>query len=368
MSFAPEPAFSHGAAPNAASTTAILLCNLGTPDAPTAPALRRYLAEFLSDARVVEIPRLIWLLILHGIILRTRPAKSAKKYASIWTPEGSPLKVWTQKQATMLRGYLAVRGHNVEVRYAMRYGNPSIASQLERLKADGVTRVLILPAYPQYSATTTASVFDAVYTWAANTRLIPEFRFVNQYHDDMGYIGALAARIRHHWQKNGQAEQLVMSFHGVPERTLKLGDPYHCHCHKTARLVAEKLGLAQDRYKVTFQSRFGKAKWLEPYTEPTLIEMAKSGVKRVDVMCPGFTGDCLETLEEINMEARHAFTQAGGKEFHYIECLNDSPEWLAGLADFSVTQMGGWPTTPLTAGAEQRAASRAAALALGAAR
>ena len=367
MSFAPEPAFSHGKPPIAASTTAILLCNLGTPDAPTAPALRRYLAEFLSDARVVEIPRLVWLMILHGIILRTRPAKSAAKYASVWTPDGSPLKVWTQKQATMLRGYLAVRGHNVEVRYAMRYGNPSIASQLDKLKADGVTRVLILPAYPQYSGTTTASVFDAVYTWAAKTRLIPEFRFVNQYHDDAGYIAALAAKIRHHWQKNGQAEQLVMSFHGVPDRTLKLGDPYHCHCHKTARLVAEKLGLAKDRYKVTFQSRFGKAKWLEPYTEPTLIDMAQRGVKSVDVMCPGFTGDCLETLEEINMEARHAFIDAGGKAFHYIDCLNDSPDWLAGLADFSITQLGGWPTGPVKAEAEKLAASKEAALALGAA-
>ena len=366
MSFSIEPAFSHGAPPAATSATAILLCNLGTPDAPTPPAVRRYLAEFLSDARVVEIPKLLWWLILHGVILRTRPKKSAAKYASIWTPEGSPLKVWTQKQAVMLRGYLGVRGHTVEVRYAMRYGNPSIASQLDQLKADGVTRVLILPAYPQYSATTSASVFDAVYSWAAKVRLIPEFRFVNQYHDDPGYISALAAKIRQHWQKNGQAEQLVMSFHGVPQRTLKLGDPYHCHCHKTARLVAEKLGLKKDRYKVTFQSRFGKAKWLEPYTEPTLISMAQSGVKRVDVLCPGFTGDCLETLEEINMEARHAFLEAGGKEFRYIECLNDSPEWLAALADFSAQQMGGWPTAPAAGGAEQLAASRTAALALGA--
>ena len=366
MPFVTEPAFTHGQPPSAASTTAILLCNLGTPDEPTTAATRRYLREFLSDARVVEIPRLIWLAILHGIVLPTRPAKSAAKYATVWTAEGSPLKVWTQKQATMLRGYLAVRGHNVEVRYAMRYGNPSIALQLDQLKADGATRVLILPAYPQYSATTTASVFDAVYAWAAKTRLIPEFRFVNQYHDDAGYIHALAAKIRHHWQKNGQAEQLVMSFHGVPERTLKLGDPYHCHCHKTARLIAEKLGLAKDRYRVTFQSRFGKAKWLEPYTEPTLIDMAKSGVKSVDVMCPGFTGDCLETLEEINMEARHAFMESGGKEFHYIDCLNDSPEWLAGLADFSITQIGGWPTGPLKADIEKLSATKAAALALGA--
>ena len=365
MSFATEPSFQHGLAPKATSTTAVLLCNLGTPDAPTAPAVRRYLAEFLSDQRVVEIPRPIWWLILHGIILRIRPKKSAAKYASIWLPEGSPLKVWTQKQATMLSGYLAVRGHAVEVRYAMRYGNPSIASQLDQLKLDGVTRVLIMPAYPQYSATTTASVFDAVYSWAAKVRRLPEFRFVNHFHDAPGYIAALADKIRAHWRVNGRAEQLVMSFHGVPERTLQLGDPYHCECHKTARLLAEKLGLEKDRYQVTFQSRFGKAKWLQPYTEPTLIKMAQDGVKSVDVVCPGFTGDCLETLEEINMEARHAYLDAGGKAFNYIECLNDSPAWLAALADFSAEHLAGWPTQTAP-DAEKLAASRAAALALGA--
>ena len=365
MSFAPEPIFTHGKPPAASSTTAILLCNLGTPDQPTAPALRRYLAEFLSDARVVEIPRLLWWLILHGIILRFRPKKSAAKYASVWMSEGSPLKVWTQKQALMLRGYLGARGHTVEVRYAMRYGNPSIASQLDQLKLDGVTRVLILPAYPQYSGTTTASVFDAVYSWAAKVRRIPEFRFINNYHDDPGYIAALANRIRANWLQNGQAQQLVMSFHGVPERTLKLGDPYHCECHKTARLLAEQLGLSRDRYKVTFQSRFGKAKWLEPYTEPTLIKLAQAGVKSVDVVCPGFSGDCLETLEEIAMEARHAFLEAGGKEFNYIECLNDSPQWLAALSELSIQHMGGWPTQPRPAEATL-AASRAAALAMGA--
>ncbi|MFZ3140482.1 ferrochelatase [Polaromonas sp.] len=365
MSFAPEPSFTHGAPPKAAATTAILLCNLGTPDAPTAPALRRYLGEFLSDARVVEIPRAIWWLILHGIILRTRPKKSAAKYASVWLPEGSPLKVWTEKQALMLRGYLGKRGHAVEVRYAMRYGNPSIASQLDQLKADGVTRVLILPAYPQYSGTTTASVFDAVYTWAAKVRRIPEFRFINNYHDDPGYIAALADKIRRHWQLNGQAGQLVMSFHGVPERTLRLGDPYHCECQKTARLLAEKLALPKERYQVTFQSRFGKAKWLEPYTEPTLVKLAQSGVKSVDVICPGFTGDCLETLEEISMEARHAFLEAGGKAFSYIECLNDSPQWLAALSELGIRHMGGWPTQTVPE-VQTLAASRSAALALGA--
>jgi len=241
MPFSPEPPFSHGQA----SRTAILLCNLGTPDEPTTSAVRRYLAEFLSDRRVVEIPRLLWMVILHGIILRFRPAKSAAKYASIWTPEGSPLKVWTEKQAKLLQGWLGQRNHYVKVRWAMRYGSTSIASQLDAMKADGVTRVLVVPAYPQYSGTTTASVFDAVYHWASETRAIPELRFVNHYHDHSDYIAALAASVQRHWQKNGRPDKLVMSFHGVPERTLHLGDPYHCECFKTARLLAQSWGLAK---------------------------------------------------------------------------------------------------------------------------
>ena len=361
MPFSKEPPFSHGQAPR----TAVLWCNLGTPDAPTTPAVRRYLAEFLSDRRVVEIPRLLWMVILHGIILRFRPAKSAAKYASVWTPEGSPLKVWTEKQSKLLQGWLGQRNHFVKVRWAMRYGSTSIASQLDAMKADGVTRVLVVPAYPQYSATTTASVFDAVYTWAAKTRALPEFRFVNHYHDHPDYITSLAASVQRHWKTNGRPDQLVMSFHGVPERTLHLGDPYHCECFKTARLLGEKLGLSKDQYKVTFQSRFGKAKWLQPYTEPTLIALGKAGVKRVDVVCPGFTSDCLETLEEISQEARHAFLVAGGKEFNYIPCLNDSPEWITALCDIAQQHMGGWPNQAPRADAEL-AASRAAALALGA--
>ena len=361
MPFKPEPPFSHGQAP----ATAILLCNLGTPDAPTPAALRRYLAEFLSDHRVVEIPRLLWWFILHGIILRLRPAKSAAKYASIWTPQGSPLKVWTERQADLLQDWLDGHGHHVTVRYAMRYGQPSIASQLDALKAEGAARVLLLPAYPQYSGTTTASVFDAVYRWAAQVRAIPELRFVNRYHDDAGYIAALAQRIRDHWQAHGRPAQLVMSFHGVPERTLHLGDPYHCECHKTARLLAEQLGLTGDQYKLTFQSRFGKAKWLGPYTEPTLVQMAKAGIQRVDVVCPGFTSDCLETLEEIAQEARQAFLMAGGQAFHYIACLNDSPDWIAALGQLAQQHLAGWPTQAAP-DAPALAASRKAALALGA--
>jgi protoporphyrin/coproporphyrin ferrochelatase len=359
--FRPEPPYTHGQVPR----TAVLYCNLGTPDAPDAPSVRRYLAEFLGDPRVVEIPRLLWLLILHGIILRTRPAKSAAKYASIWLPEGSPLKVWTEKQAKLLQGWLGQRQHQVKVRWAMRYGSTSIASQLDAMKAEGVTRVLVIPAYPQYSATTTASVFDAVYAWAGAARAIPELRFVNRYHDEPGYINALAARIRKYWHDNGRGDQLVMSFHGVPERTLRLGDMYHCECFKTARLLATALGLTADEYRVTFQSRLGRAKWLEPYTEPSLIAMAKAGTQRVDVVCPGFTSDCLETLEEIDMEGRAAFLGAGGKAFHYIPCLNDDPAWITALCALTEQHLQGWPTQQAP-DAQTLQASRAAALALGA--
>jgi len=340
VSFRPEPAHQHGSA----ARVAVLLVNLGTPDAPTPAALRRYLAEFLSDPRVVEIPKALWWLILHGIILRVRPAKSAQKYASVWTPEGSPLAVWTAKQAKLLFGYLGQAGHAVLVRHAMRYGQPSIAATLDALRADGATRVLVLPLYPQYSATTSASVFDAVAAWGQSSRWVPELRFVQQYHDDAGYIAALAAQVRSHWQREGRGDMLVMSFHGVPERTLQLGDPYHCNCHKTARLLATQLGLAAPQYRVTFQSRFGKAQWLQPYTEPTLQQLAREGVARVDVICPGFVADCLETLEEIDQEAREAFVEAGGQTLHYIPCLNDRHEWITALRDIALRHLQGWDT------------------------
>ncbi|CAM4232342.1 ferrochelatase [Comamonas aquatilis] len=339
--FVPEPELRH----DQPSRTGIVLCNLGTPDAPTAAAVRPYLAQFLSDDRVVEIPKLAWWPILHGIILRTRPAKSAAKYATIWhEKDGSPLLHWTQRQATLLRGWLGEAGHQLTVLPAMRYGQPSIASQLDALKQQGVNRILILPLYPQYSGTTTASVFDAVYDWAKTQRHIPELRFVNRYHDHAAYIDALAQRIEAHWRGHGRGEKLVMSFHGVPERTLHLGDPYHCESHKTARLLAERLKLNPDQYLVTFQSRFGKAKWLEPYTEPSLIALAKAGTQRVDVVCPGFTSDCLETLEEINQEAREAFLHAGGQQFEYIACLNDSAPWIDALSTIAQQHLAGWST------------------------
>ncbi len=359
--FQAEPDYAHGQQ----ARCAILYCNLGTPDAPTTAAVRRYLAEFLSDPRVVEIPRLLWMLILHGIVLRFRPAKSAAKYASIWTEAGSPLRIWTEKQALLLQGWLAQRGHDVLVRHAMRYGQSSVAEQLDALKAQGVTRVLVLPAYPQYSATTTASVFDAVYAWAGRTRLIPELRFVNRYHDEPAYIEALVKHIRRQWQTHGRGDKLVMSFHGITHRSLMLGDPYHCECHKTARLLADRLGLSKDAYIVTFQSRLGRAKWLEPYTEPTLVRLARAGTGRVDVVCPGFTSDCLETLEEIAMEGKTAFLRAGGKEFHYISCLNEQAEWIGALCTVSLQHLQGWPTQ-IPDDRQAREKSRDRALALGA--
>jgi ferrochelatase len=338
MRFAPEPPAPTRPAP----ATAILLCNLGTPDAPTAPAVRRYLAQFLSDPRVVEIPKALWWMILHGIILRVRPAKSAAKYATVWMPEGSPLKVWTQKQARLLAGYLGERGHKVQVAFAMRYGTPAIGRELDALKAAGATRILVLPMYPQYCAATTASVNDAIYQWAQRIRALPELRFVNRYHDDPAYIAALAKRVSDHWMSHGRPDKLVMSFHGMPRRTRDLGDPYHGECLETGRLLAQRLDLKDEQWVVTFQSRFGKAEWLQPYTEPTLVGLAKQGVKRVDVMCPGFTADCLETLEEIAQEARDAFLEAGGAEFNYIPCLNDQHEWIAALTGIATRHMQGW--------------------------
>jgi len=340
MAFRKEPQFTHGTV----AKTAVVLVNLGTPDAPTTKAVRRYLKQFLSDPRVVEIPRAIWWAILHGVILPFRSSKSAHKYASIWTNEGSPLKVHTDKQATLLRGYLGQRSHQVKVAYAMRYGSPSITEVLDQLKVDGCERILILPAYPQYSATTTASIYDAVFAHYAQVRNVPELRLIKHYHDHEEYIEALKESVQAHWAMHGMPDQLVMSFHGVPKRTLTLGDPYHCECHKTARLLAQQLGLGPEQYQVTFQSRFGKAEWLQPYTAPTLKKMAKQGVKRVDVMCPGFTSDCLETLEEIAMEAKQDFLGAGGKEFHFIACLNQSQPWISAMASLVEEHMIGWPT------------------------
>ena len=367
MAFRKEPSYTHGTL----EKTAVVLINLGTPEAPTAAAVRRYLKQFLSDPRVVEIPRAVWWIILNCFILPIRSSQSARKYASIWSAEGSPLKVHTQKQALLLRGYLGERGHDVRVEYAMRYGSPSVASVLDALHADGCERILVLPAYPQYSATTTASIFDAVFSHYADQRNMPELRIIKHYHDHPAYIDALKRSVLAHWEKQGRPDKLVMSFHGIPKRSLLRGDPYHCECHKTARLLTTALGLAPHQWQLTFQSRFGRQEWLQPYTAPTLVKLAQEGVKRVDVLCPGFTSDCLETLEEISMEARHDFLQAGGEAFHYIPCLNEEAAGISALADVCEQHMGGW-VTQRTAGMQQQRLHEAqhsavAAKALGAA-
>jgi ferrochelatase len=291
---------------NPASDTALLLVNLGTPAAPTPEAVRAYLAEFLADPRVVKLPRFVWLPILYGVVLRKRPAASAEKYAQIWTPQGSPLAVNTVRQAALLQERM-----DVPVRYAMRYGQPTIADSLR-----GLAEPVVVPLYPQYAESTTESVRDV---------LPPGTRMVESFHDHPAYIAALAASLRRHWEKHARGERLVMSFHGLPK---KGASRYEAECRETARLLAGQLST---EYLVTFQSRFGYAEWLGPYTEPTLKELAAAGIKRVDVVCPGFVSDCLETLEEIGITARRAFLAAGGTEMSLVPCLNDSPEWINAL-------------------------------------
>jgi ferrochelatase len=368
MTFSPEPRYAHGSA----SKAAVLLVNLGTPDAPDPAALRRYLREFLSDPRVVEIPRLGWWPILYGLVLPFRPRRSAAKYAAIWTPDGSPLLVHSRQQALLLRGYVGERGIAADVALAMRYGRPSIRSVLDDLRRQHTERLLIIPMYPQYSATATASVMDEVNSALMQMRNVPEVRWVKHFHDDPGYIDALKQSVLAHWKSFGRPQdaggKLVISFHGVPKRVLALGDPYHCECQKTGRLLAEALGLGKGDYIVTFQSRFGRAEWLQPYTAATLSELARTGTARVDVICPGFPADCLETLEEIAIEGRQTFLDAGGKEFRYIPALNDSPAFIHALARLAERNLQGWD---LARGhADQRAAeaarSRALALAGGA--
>ena len=359
MTYTTEPSYTHGTP----EQTAVLLINLGTPDAPTAEAVRPYLKEFLSDPRVVEIPRLLWWLILNGIILNVRPKKSAAKYASVWMHEGAPRKVYTEQQTRLIQQHLQTRtdGAPLVVEYAMRYGNPSVSSVLKKLKAQNCQRILLLPLYPQYAASSSATAFDAVYKELLTTRNMPALRSVKHFHDDAGYIRASAQNIRDYWAQHGRPDKLVMSFHGVPQYTLEKGDPYHCECLKSGRLIAEALGLSQEQYIVSFQSRFGKAEWIKPYTTATLAELGKQGVKRVDVVCPGFVADCLETLEEIAQEGKEDFLHAGGSEFHYIPCLNTRADWIQALGDLLLENLQGWLEKPDLAQLEQ---SRLRALAL----
>ena len=335
-----QPATSH--------RVAVLLINLGTPDAPTPRAVRRYLAQFLSDPRVVEIPALVWQLILRALILPLRGRSSAKKYAAVWMPEGSPLRVHTEKQTEALRRLLHANDYPVVVEYAMRYGTPGIAAMLSQVKLAGAERVLLMPMYPQYSASTTATAFDEAFAALKRMRNQPEVRTVRHYADHPAYIRALVEQVRRHWAAHGQpdfhaGDKLVLSFHGVPKRTLDLGDPYHDQCQQTAALLMSELGLTPTECRVTFQSRFGRAEWLQPYTEPTLHELGAAGVRRVDVFCPGFTADCLETIEEIGIEGRDAFMRAGGKEFQRIACVNASPAWVTALGEIVAQHLQGWP-------------------------
>ncbi len=323
--------------------TGVLLINLGTPDAPTAEALRPYLKEFLSNPRVIEIPKLIWQPILHGFILPFRPKQSAEKYAKIWMPEGSPLKVHTERQVALLREALRTRLTNPPlVEYAMNIGKPSIASVMAQMQAQGCERILIIPLFPQYAASSTAAAMDNVFAVLSHMRNQPSIRTIKQYHDHPGYIAALAQNIRDYWNLHGRPDKLIISFHGTPRASLDKGDPYHCACQKTGRLLAEALNLNADQYSVCFQSRFGKAKWLTPYTATTLTELGKEHVRRVDIVCPGFVSDCLETLEEIAMEVKDLFIKAGGEEFHYIPCLNERSDWIQALADITCTHLQGW--------------------------
>ena len=361
MPYLAEPAYAHGTP----ARSAILLVNLGTPEAPTAAAVRRYLKEFLSDPRVVEIPRPLWWLILNGIILNLRPGKSAAKYAMIWDKDGSPLKVHTERQAKLLRGYLGAQDQAAPlVDYAMRYGEPSIAAVLSRLKQQRCERILVLPLYPQYAASTTATALDAVSAVLGRWRNIPELRIVKHFHDHPAYVAALADGVRQHWAQHGKPDRLLMSFHGLPRYTLERGDPYHCECQKTARLLAGALALAPDQYQLSFQSRFGRAEWLQPYTAATLAQWGRQGLRRADVVCPGFVADCLETLEEIGIEGKAEFLKAGGKEFHAIPCLNESDAWIQALVQIAQEHVQGWDRVA----PDEQEQSRRLALAMGASR
>jgi ferrochelatase len=338
-----EPAFGHGG-PEAVG---VLLSNLGTPEAPTAPALRRYLREFLSDPRVIELPRWQWWLILNLFVLPRRPRTSAELYRKVWTPEGSPLATGTVKLAAALEGELRARSAMpLHVAVGMRYGEPSLATALRELAGKGCRRVLLFPLYPQYSGSTTASTCDAVFAELSRWRWMPELRTVGSYHDDPGYLRALAASVRESWQRQGRSERLLLTFHGIPRRYFENGDPYYCHCQKTARLLAAELGLAPEQWLVTFQSLFGKEEWLRPYTDETVKRLGAERLASLDAFCPGFAIDCLETLEEIDGLNREFFTHAGGGTFRYVPCPNLSREHVEAITGIALRHLGGWLEAP----------------------
>lgn len=323
--FLPENGAVHTPLP---ARNGVLLLNLGSPDAPNAPAVRRYLAEFLSDRRVVEKKPWQWWPILHGIILRLRPAKSAALYHQIWQADGSPLITLTQNLATALQQEMA----DVPVYVAMSYGNPSVRDTVRRMKQDGITRIICLPLFPQYAASSSGAALDALWRTLLNTRYQPAVTTINDYHVFPPYIDALASRIRQHWQTQGRGEVLVLSFHGIPQAHHDAGDPYVAQCHASARALATALDLSQDAYRVTFQSHFGRDPWVGPATQQMFADLPQQGVKKIDVACPGFVCDCLETLEEIALSGKEIFMHAGGEAYSYIPCLNDTAENVRALA------------------------------------
>ncbi|PSB91875.1 ferrochelatase [Candidatus Pandoraea novymonadis] len=328
--------------------TAVLLINLGTPDEFRPASVRRYLREFLSDPRVVEIPAVIWRPLLRFVILPLRSRQSAKKYATIWTPGGSPLRLYTERQTTALRKLLHLADYDVLVEYGMRYGNPPIREKIRELRQAGAERILVLPLYPQYSSSTTATAMDEVFRVLCHLRNQPDIRTVGHYYDHPSYIDALRQQIESYWEQHGRpdfdnGDRLLLSFHGMPRRTFDLGDPYHDQCVKTVKLLVAALHLSEMECFLTFQSRFGPAKWLQPYTEPMLQKLGHLGTHRVDVFCPGFTSDCLETLEEICQRGRQVFTAAGGTVFHFIPSLNVSSAWITALGEIVACHLQGWP-------------------------
>lgn len=359
MKYHGYPDFKH----NQHGRVGVLLTNLGTPEAPTAKALRPYLKQFLWDPRVVEVPRPLWWLILNGIILRVRPKRSAAAYAEVWTDEGSPLLTHSLNQAKALQCALAESyGDQVIVDVAMRYGQPSIASVIDKMLLAGVRKLIVLPLYPQYSAATTGSTFDAIADEFKQRRWLPDFRFISHYHDHSGFIHAITNRIKAHWAEHGRTDKLLFSYHGMPQKYLENGDPYHCECHKTTRLIAEQLGLAPNEYLTTFQSRFGRDPWLQPYTDETLKALPQQGVKSVQIICPGFSSDCLETIEEIGGENCEYFLEAGGERYEYIPCLNAEPDHIELMRTLIEEQAKDW----LTAQTQDAQQTQDLAIALGA--
>ncbi|GAA5219232.1 ferrochelatase [Corallincola platygyrae] len=328
---------------HAAENYGVLLVNLGTPDAPTTPAVRSYLNQFLSDPRVVDVPKWLWQCILKGAILPFRSPRAAKAYQSIWWYEGSPLRVISEKQQKALTNALLFgTGHKLQVELAMTYGNPSIPGALQRLFDAGVNKVVVLPLFPQYSCSTTAAVFDGIADALKKQRLIPELRSIHHYHDHPAFISAMVGKVRAHWQANGKGEHLLMSFHGIPQRYADEGDPYERHCHETAIAIAGALGLSDSEWTISFQSRVGREQWLMPYTDETLKGMPAKGIKNLDVICPAFSVDCLETLEEIKEENCEYFEEAGGEQYRYIDCLNDSPCHIQMMVTLVKEQLVGW--------------------------